>query len=539
MIQNYFYLNRLVTEYNPILAVAKLKEIFSQDKNKLVLKIESNRKTYYLEFSVTPSDSYFNLSENFSKAKKNTISFFENLSDQKILDIKIAVDDRIIKIVLERDALFFAVRGKFTNVFIDNRLGLMQSFKSMEESVLAEIRTDLTSHQYISDFNLPEIPDIDKEKFAEKIRGVLPIIGKGIILELKSRNMQSPADELYNILSEIKSSRPAVFIDEKNFMVKPGFETFKSIQYDKVMLFDTLREAHSFLISKKHFLEAKEYRLKLIRKQIDRDSIKLSNKINNLRSLLEKGSKEVDYKNIANLLLVNLNSFHLGMTEVKLQDIISGTGEKVIRLDPKLSPQKNAERYFEKSRAERINFEKSKELLKITISKLGKLKNINQKIDGMNTIKELDSIMNELKIKTSKPGKNKNELSSKFKHYIIDSKYNVYVGKDSNNNDLLTTRFAKQNDYWFHARSVSGSHVVLRVESPKEGVPKNILKKTASLAAFHSKAKTSSVVPVSYTFKKYVVKKKGFPAGTVHLLREETFIVKPEVPVGCEYVEKD
>lgn len=539
MIQNYFYLNRLVTEYNPILAVAKLKEIFSQDKNKLVLKIESNRKTYYLEFSVTPSDSYFNLSENFSKAKKNTISFFENLSDQKILDIKIAVDDRIIKIVLERDALFFAVRGKFTNVFIDNRLGLMQSFKSMEESVLAEIRTDLTSHQYISDFNLPEIPDIDKEKFAEKIRGVLPIIGKGIILELKSRNMQSPADELYNILSEIKSSRPAVFIDEKNFMVKPGFETFKSIQYDKVMLFDTLREAHSFLISKRHFLEAKESRLKLIRKQIDRDSIKLSNKINNLRSLLEKGSKEVDYKNIANLLLVNLNSFHLGMTEVKLQDIISGTGEKVIRLDPKLSPQKNAERYFEKSRAERINFEKSKELLKITISKLGKLKNINQKIDGMNTIKELDSIMNELKIKTSKPGKNKNELSSKFKHYIIDSKYNVYVGKDSNNNDLLTTRFAKQNDYWFHARSVSGSHVVLRVESPKEGVPKNILKKTASLAAFHSKAKTSSVVPVSYTFKKYVVKKKGFPAGTVHLLREETFIVKPEVPVGCEYVEKD
>ncbi|MBT8378807.1 MAG: DUF814 domain-containing protein, partial [Ignavibacteria bacterium] len=106
-------------------------------------------------------------------------------------------------------------------------------------------------------------------------------------------------------------------------------------------------------------------------------------------------------------------------------------------------------------------------------------------------------------------------------------------------NDLLTTKFAKQNDLWFHARSVSGSHVVLRVENTKEAVPKNILKKTASLAAYHSKAKTAGTVPVAYTFKKYVVKKKGDPVGTVHLLREDVLLVKPEIPKDCEYVDKD
>ena len=115
----------------------------------------------------------------------------------------------------------------------------------------------------------------------------------------------------------------------------------------------------------------------------------------------------------------------------------------------------------------------------------------------------------------------------------------MYVGKDSKNNDLLTTRFAKQNDYWFHARSVSGSHVVLRVDNTKEVVPKNILKKVASLAAFHSKAKTAGVVPVAYTFKKYVVKKKADPVGTVHLLREEVLLVKPEIPVGVEFISAD
>jgi len=135
--------------------------------------------------------------------------------------------------------------------------------------------------------------------------------------------------------------------------------------------------------------------------------------------------------------------------------------------------------------------------------------------------------------------KGKEDGSIKFKHYIIEGKYNVYVGKDSKNNDLLTTRFAKQNDYWFHARSVSGSHVILRVENIKEVIPKNVLKKTASLAAYHSKAKTAGIVPVAYTFKKYVVKKKNMPIGTVHLLKENVLLVKPEIPKDCEYVQNE
>ena len=97
-------------------------------------------------------------------------------------------------------------------------------------------------------------------------------------------------------------------------------------------------------------------------------------------------------------------------------------------------------------------------------------------------------------------------------------------------------QFAKQNDYWFHARSVPGSHVVLRVENTKEIIPKNVLKKTASLAAFHSKAKTSGLVPVSFTQKKYVVKKKGMESGKVALLKEDVLIVKPEIPTGCVYI---
>jgi predicted ribosome quality control (RQC) complex YloA/Tae2 family protein len=63
------------------------------------------------------------------------------------------------------------------------------------------------------------------------------------------------------------------------------------------------------------------------------------------------------------------------------------------------------------------------------------------------------------------------------------------------------------------------------------------LKAAASLAAYHSKAKTSGMAPVSYTQKKYVTKKKGMDPGKVALLKEAVLIVKPEIPEGCEYVE--
>ena len=207
-----------------------------------------------------------------------------------------------------------------------------------------------------------------------------------------------------------------------------------------------------------------------------------------------------------------------------------------IKLNPKLAPKKNVDYWFDKSKAEKIGYEKSLELMDKAKINYGKLRKIEYGLFKIDSLKELDNIIKESKIKRQgmKPGKE--DLKEKFKHYIIDDKYHVYVGKDSKNNDLLTTKFAKQNDYWFHARSVSGSHVVLRIENTKEAIPKNVLKRIAALAAYHSKAKTAGVVPVTYTFKKYVVKKKGYPVGTVHLLKEDVLLVKPEIPKGCEFI---
>jgi len=128
-------------------------------------------------------------------------------------------------------------------------------------------------------------------------------------------------------------------------------------------------------------------------------------------------------------------------------------------------------------------------------------------------------------------------LKFKYWHYIIEDKYHVYVGRDSKSNDYLSVKFAKQNDYWFHARGLPGSHVVLKVDNVKEGVPKDIIKKAASLAGYHSKAKTAGITPISYTFAKFVHKKKGMAPGKVLLQKENTLLVKPQIPKDCVLVD--
>ena len=265
--------------------------------------------------------------------------------------------------------------------------------------------------------------------------------------------------------------------------------------------------------------------------------IRHGSKLENLKNRINTPSREEEYSKNANLLLININKMFKGADTITIDDIYNEGEPLTIKLNSEISPKENIDAYFRKSKSERVNIEKSKKLYEATLKEFTKLKDYETRYINSKTTDEYESIMKELKIETyNGKGEKNSETKINFKQYIVDKKYNVYVGKDSANNDLLTTKFAKQNDYWFHARSVSGSHVVLRVENTKEAVPKNILKAAASLAAYHSKAKTSSMAPVSYTLKKYVYKKKGMDPGQVALTKEDVLLVKPEIPAICEFV---
>ena len=540
MIKNYFFLNRFVIEASRLIPDKLIYDIFSQEKDKLIIEFGNLDTTKFLEFSVNPGEPFINIRENYSRAKSNTINLFNDFNNKRINSIEIADDDRIININTTNGSLFFTIRGKFTNVISINADNAVAVFKKLENEQIDNLKQELLGKTFNKEFNIPELSIDASDDYLTSIKRNYPIVGNEIINEVKFRlsssDLHNENQILENVLNEIRDTKPAVFIDSDKNNVQLAVGSFKSIEFKSVKIFDDIISAQGFYLSKKYYFQDKQNKVKLIRKHLERELQKVSNKINNLNGVIDKGNRDKEYQSIGNLLLLNLKKLKSGMDKIHLKNPTDPDNEIKIKLNPKLSPNKNVDFYFDKAKAEKINHKKSIELYHKAKTDFEKLKSIQEKLNSVDDINELRSIIRELKIKMPVEKKEKVDISIKFKHYIVEGKYNVYVGKDSKNNDLLTTRFAKQNDYWFHARSVSGSHVVLRVDNAKETIPKNVLKKTASLAAYHSKAKTAGLVPVTYTFKKYVIKKKSMPVGTVQLLREDVLLVKPEIPKDCEYI---
>ncbi len=112
-----------------------------------------------------------------------------------------------------------------------------------------------------------------------------------------------------------------------------------------------------------------------------------------------------------------------------------------------------------------------------------------------------------------------------FKRFECEG-FEILVGRNAKNNDILTQQFAYKEDLWLHARDVSGSHVIIKYQAGRN-FPNSVIEKAASLAAFYSKRKTESLAPVIVTKKKYVRKTKGLQDGQVIVEKEEVVIVTP------------
>jgi predicted ribosome quality control (RQC) complex YloA/Tae2 family protein len=102
------------------------------------------------------------------------------------------------------------------------------------------------------------------------------------------------------------------------------------------------------------------------------------------------------------------------------------------------------------------------------------------------------------------------------------------IGKNADNNDLLTFKFARKYDIWLHAQGVSGSHVVIRLPNKTTDPPMDIIKQAASIAAYFSSAKNSAMVPVNYTSVRYVRKPRKSSPGTALITNSKTIFVEPK-----------
>jgi predicted ribosome quality control (RQC) complex YloA/Tae2 family protein len=239
------------------------------------------------------------------------------------------------------------------------------------------------------------------------------------------------------------------------------------------------------------------------------------------------------------IIVANMASIRRGSREASLPDIYDPDQRRVaIPLEPKLTPQANAEVYFKRAKKTLRRADLAAGQLKAAKAKLKSLRRLKAEAEVPQTSERrmseiVDTLMTESpRSREAKPpvDERADRLGIRPRRFVVSGGWSVLVGRSARENDVLTHRYAAPSDLWFHARQAQGSHVVLRKTSKKTQVSKEAVMQAAAIAAYYSKARTSKHVPVSYTEKRYVKKVRRGAPGTAAMLREKVIFVTPGLP---------
>jgi len=209
------------------------------------------------------------------------------------------------------------------------------------------------------------------------------------------------------------------------------------------------------------------------------------------------------------------------------------TNEEIrIPLDPQLSALENAKKYFDKYNKLKRTHEAVSALLKETGDEATHLDSISTALDIALSEEDLVEIKEELMeygyIKKRHPGGKKPKITSKPFHYISSDGYHMYVGKNNFQNEELTFKFAAGNDWWFHAKGIPGSHVIVKTEG-SDDMPDATFEEAGRLAAYYSQSRDNEKVEIDYIQKKHIKKPKGGKPGFVVYYTNYSLVIDSDI----------
>lgn len=274
---------------------------------------------------------------------------------------------------------------------------------------------------------------------------------------------------------------------------------------------------------------------------VNRRLTKLYKKREHLLTQKAKIEDAEQHKRHGELLTTHLYQLKKGMREAEITNYYA-EGQPLIKipLDPKLTPSQNAQRYFKRYNKLKQGQEVTTQRFQETENLISSLEERKFFIEDADTIQQLEALQAELEeIETpirKKPSHPKTiqKRSTPFLRFISSDGFDIYVGRSSKENDLLTQRTAVPDDLWLHAHRVPGSHVLVLHRNRNVPIPEQTLIEAASLAAYYSKSRNSGKVDVIYTTKRYVKKPKGSPAGLVTVSQSQTIRVSPQAEIAAK-----
>lgn len=252
---------------------------------------------------------------------------------------------------------------------------------------------------------------------------------------------------------------------------------------------------------------------------------RLTRTLSAVTSDLVRDARSARYRMWADVLLTYPRQHERDRTSIQLAD---ASGSLItIPLNPVHSIIENATRLYDKARSAEASATHREARIPELRSRINALQDRCRRIETANSVSEIEALIPRPMQHSEE--QSRDDANGRFRFFALDEQHSLYVGKNAANNDELTMKFARQNDWWLHARGAAGSHAVLRgVEG--ERIPKPILEAAAAITAYYSQARNASWATVVYTQRKYVRKPKGSNVGAVVLEREQTVMVKPALP---------
>ncbi|GAB4421225.1 MAG: NFACT family protein [Bacteroidia bacterium] len=238
---------------------------------------------------------------------------------------------------------------------------------------------------------------------------------------------------------------------------------------------------------------------------------------------------------LGHILMAFLHQIEPGSALAELPDLY-GEGVVAIKLDPRLGPADNATRYYEKHKQRKARLLYLYDQLEDIEAKLAAAEADMQRFMALPAPGALvfdetgfDPVqlraMRDFARRVQREVQEVESARSPFRTFKCEG-FDIFVGKNARNSDELSFKFAHREDLWLHVKDVPGSHVIIRQRAGRD-IPPTVLEYAAQLAAYYSKRKNDSLVPVQYTPRKYIRKRKGDPPGLVAVDREQVIMVEP------------
>ena len=554
-------ISNLTYELNTNLVGGRISKISMPEDNELIFTIKNNAKTYRLLVSASASLPLVYLTDVNKPAPKVAPAFLmllrKYIGTAKINNIFQMGLERILCFELEHlnelgdlshKRMYIEIMGKHSNIiFTDENNKIIDSIKRISAN-MSSLREVLPGREYFlpEELKKKDLLNTELEEFIEILKskeyplsksiymnfaGISPIIAEEIILRA-SLLSQAPSTSLgeleythlfhtiQNLLEDINThnftpniiykGEEAIEFSSINLYSYEGKE-YKKESFDSVskMLYDFYSSREAFVLNRQKSSDLR----RIVNTALERASKKYD--------LQEKQLQDADKKDIYRVYgdLLNTYGYSLkgGESSFTTENFYDDNKEITIPLDKNKSAKENAKKYYDKyAKLSRTTKALSEEILK-TKNDMEHLQSIQTALEVSSDDESLSQIRQELVdfgyIKKHSSSK-KQKITSHPYHYISSDGYDIYVGKNNYQNEELTFKVATGNDWWFHAKGIPGSHVILKSNNEEE-LPDRAYEEAAALAAFYSKAKDSEKVEVDYIQKKNIKKVAGAAPGFV------------------------